>query len=99
MAIENNNKTEAIKACLLVLLNTLENKKQMIATKKSYIYIDDKIAPYVPRDELDSLNIGTSTLSNLIKQFKSVDDLNSVKKLRQTELLFFKTDSLSEFKF
>lgn len=99
MTIENNNKTEAIKAYLVVLLERLENQKQIIATQKSYIYIDDKIAPYVPRDKLESLNIGTSTLSNLIKQFKSVDDLNSVKKLRQTELLFLKTDSLSEFKF
>ncbi|HEY2566537.1 MAG TPA: hypothetical protein VGH95_02350, partial [Candidatus Aquirickettsiella sp.] len=99
MTIEDNNKTEAIKDYLVVLLEKLENQKQIIATKKSYIYIDDKVAPYVPRDELNSLNIGTSTLSNLIKQFKSVDDLNSVKKLRQTELLFFKTDSLSEFKF
>lgn len=99
MTIENNKKTEAIKFCLVVLLNELENRKKMISTRKSYIYIDDKIAPYVPRDELESLNIGTSTLSNLIKQFESVDDLNSVKKLRQTELLFLKTDSLSEFKF
>lgn len=96
---ENNKKTENIKVSLGVLLTKLENRKQIIATKKSYIYIDDKIPPYVPRDELESLNIGTSTLSNLIKQFKSVDDLNSVKILRETELLFLKTDSLSEFKF
>ncbi|WP_339050256.1 hypothetical protein [Rickettsiella endosymbiont of Xylota segnis] len=99
MTIENNNKTEAIKASLVVLLEKLENQKQIIATKKSYIiYIDDKIAPYDTKDKLELFNKATSTLSNLIKQFKSIDDFNSVKKLRQTEL-FFKNPDLKDFNF
>lgn len=95
----NNEKTEAIKASLVVLLNQLENRKQRIIPKKAYIYIDDKIAPYIPRDEIEFLNIGISTLSNLNKQFESVDDLNSVKKLRQAELLFSKSTGLKDFTF
>jgi hypothetical protein len=99
MIIDNNKKTEAIKDNLVLLLKELANRKQMIATRKSYIYIDCKIPPYVPRDELESLNIGTSTLSNLIKQFKSVDDFNSVKKLRETEFFFLKNQDIKEFTF
>lgn len=95
---ENNKKTENIKASLVVLLTKLENRKQRIATRKSYIYIDDKIAPYDPRDQLELLNKATSILSNLIRQFDSVDDFNSVKKLRQTEL-FFKNPILRDYGF
>jgi hypothetical protein len=99
MTIENNKKTEAIKVSLEIFLTQVENQKQMLAGKKSYIYIDDKIVPYDPREKAELFIIVTSTLGNLIKQFVSQDDLNSVKKLRETELLFLKIDSLSEFKF
>lgn len=95
---ENNKKTEYIKISLGVLLEVLENKKQIIAPSKSYIYIDDKIAPYVPRDKLELLNKATCILRKLINQFNSVDDFNSVKKLRQTEL-FFKNPALRDYGF
>ena len=51
-----------------------------------------------PRDQLELLNKATSLLSNLTRQFGSVDDFNSVKKLRQTEL-FFKNPSLKDYGF
>lgn len=43
------------------------------------------------------LDNGINRIKNI--QFKSVDDLDSVKKLRETELFFLKTDALKEFKF
>lgn len=98
MIIDNNKKTEAIKKSLGELLIKLECRKQIIATSNAYIYIDDKIAPYDPRDKLELLNRATSLLSNLTRQFDSVDDFNSVKKLRQTEL-FFKNPGLKDFSF
>lgn len=98
MIIDNNKKTEAIRKSLGELLIKLERRKQMIATSNAYIYIDDKIAPYDPRDKLELLNRATSLLSNLTNQFDSVDDFNSVKKLRQTEL-FFKKSALKDFAF
>lgn len=99
MTTENNKKTEAIKKSLNELLIKLEHEKQKISSKKSYIYIDDKLAPVIPRDKLKFLNITTSLLTCLIDQFRSVDDLNSVKRLRQAELFFLNNYELRIFTF
>lgn len=99
MTIENNKKTEAIKKSLNELLMKLEHEKQKISSKKSYIYIDDKIAPVIPRDKLEFLNITTSLLTCLIENFFSVDDLSSVKKLRETEIFFSNNYDLKKFTF
>ncbi len=96
---ENNKKTEAIKESLGELLIKLERQKQMIVTSNTYIYIDDKIAPYDPRDQLESLNRATGLLGNLTRQFDSVDDFNSIKKLRETELYFLNNHDLRKFTF
>ncbi len=99
MTVENNKKTETIKKSLGELLVKLEHRKQKIATSKSYIFIDDKITPYDPKDQLELLNKATSKLSNLIKQFNFVDDLNSVKEFRETELFFLNNYELENFTF
>lgn len=96
--IENNNKTEAIKASLEALLKKLEKRKQMIVDRKFYLYFGSRIPIYIPREKIKLLNIGISLLNNLNRQFDSVDDFNSVKKLRQTEL-FFKNPTLKDFAF
>ncbi len=99
MTIENNKKTEAIKKSLGELLIKLESKKQEIGTQETYIFIDDKTVLVSPRDKLILLNIATSLLTCLIKQFYSVDDLNSVKKLRETEIFFLNNYDLEKFTF
>lgn len=99
MTTENNKKTETIKKSLNDLLVKLEHRKQRIATSKSYIYIDDKTVSVFPRDRLELLDIATSLLSCLIEQFHSVDDLNSIKKLRETELYFLNNKYLKKFTF
>ncbi|TLY47041.1 MAG: hypothetical protein E6K54_07310 [Gammaproteobacteria bacterium] len=92
---ENNKKTEDIKASLEILLEELENKKQMIATRNSCFY---KIVHYFQRDKLELLNRAACILNKLNNKFHSFDDFNSIKKLRQTEL-FFKNPVLKEFAF
>ena len=101
MANKNNNNTtvEVIKKNLNDLLIKIEHAKKTLRSKKSYIYIDDKIAPVIPRDKLKFLNITTSLLTCLIDQFRSVDDLNSVKRLRQAELFFLNNYELRIFTF
>lgn len=99
MTTENNKKTEAIKKSLNDLLIKLESEKKEIGFKKSYIYIDDKTVPVFPRDRLELLDIATSLLTCLIEQFHSVEDFNSVKKLRETELYFLNNKYLKKFTF
>jgi predicted nucleotide-binding protein (sugar kinase/HSP70/actin superfamily) len=95
---ENNKKTEAIKESLSELLIKLESRKKIVSDRKPYLHFETRIPLYIPTENLDLLIKATSTLSNLIKQFKSIDDFNSVKKLRETELLF-KNDELKDFVF
>jgi hypothetical protein len=81
MTIENNKKTEAIKVSLEIFLTQVENQKQMLAGKKSYIYIDDKIVPYDPREKAELFIIVTSTLGNLIVNVRGSTSFNTEKSL------------------
>jgi hypothetical protein len=98
MTSENNKKTESLKKSLNELLIKLEHEQQKIGTKKSYVYIGDKTVP-VSGDKLELLDVATSLLSCLIENFFSVDDLSSVRKLRETEILFSNNYHLKKFIF
>lgn len=71
----------------------------MIGSSKSYIYMDHQIVPYVSKDKFDLLDVATNLLKGLIKQFNSIDDLDLIKKLWQTELFFLNNKNFRKFTF
>ena len=92
-------KTKNIKESLVMLLKQLKEKRRITTAIQSYGYNDDGLGSSSYIGELKSLNKGIHALINLNADFESVDDLDSVKKLKETELFFLKTVGLKEFKF
>lgn len=101
MANKNNNTTtvEVIKKNLNDLLIKIEHAKKTLRSKKSYIYIDHTIPPFIPSEKLDILDVTTGLLTDLTEQIRSLDNLNSVKRLRQAELFFLNNYELRIFTF
>ena len=90
----NNEKTNSIKESLAELLNQLKGVKRTFNEVVEFAGIG---LPFPFHFDIGALNKGIHTLERL--KFTSVDDLDSVKKLRESELFFLKTDGLKEFKF
>jgi hypothetical protein len=95
----NNEKTEIIKKSLRALLNQLKEQRRIATDLQPYMYNGDGLGPYACIGNLEALNNGINALINLNIGFESVDDFESVKKLRETELFFLKNGGLKEFKF
>ncbi len=84
---EKNNKNEAIKQFLSECLEEFKEKEALTSFTKKRLekrHKTGKLASEMLRLEL--IRQGIKALENI--QFKSVDDYSSVKKLRETELLF-----------
>lgn len=90
----NNEKTNSIKESLAELLNQLKGVKRTFNEVVEFAGIG---LPFPFHFDIGALNKGIHTLERL--KFTSVDDLDSVTKLRESELFFLKTDGLKEFKF
>jgi hypothetical protein len=92
---ENNNKTEAVQLSLAFLLAKL--KKTEIHIRSNVPSIFDQMEGFHVVDEMSGLQEGIRRLEAI--QFKAVDDLDSVKKLRLTELWFAKNNVLNNVRF
>lgn len=90
----NNEKTENIKESLAGLLNQLKWEKNKFNEVVEFAGGGLPLPFYF---DIDSINKGITTLEKL--KFASVDELDSVKKLRGAELFFLKIDGLKAFKF
>ena len=96
---KNNKKTDEIKKSLVTLLNQLKEQRRIATDIEPYMYNGDVLGPYAHIGDLKALNKGIDVLMSLIIDFESVDDFNSVKKLREAELFFSKNDVLKSFTF
>lgn len=94
----NNKKTNNIKESLAELLSQLKEQRRIATDIQPYMYSGDGLGPYVCVGVV-ALNKGINELINLNADFESVDDFDSVKKLRETEIFFLNTDGLKDFKF
>jgi hypothetical protein len=90
----NNKKTEAIKISLDRFLTRLKEFKIRMERSGPYIFQGQV---YTHKNEIIATNEGIHRLENI--QFESVDEFDSVRKIRETELWFSKNDVLMDFKF
>jgi hypothetical protein len=90
----NNEKTENIKESLAGLLNQLKWEKNKF---NEVVEFAGGCFPLPFYFDIDSVNKGITTLEKL--KFASIDDFNSVKKLREAELFFLENEGLKKFKF
>ncbi|WP_342220267.1 hypothetical protein [Rickettsiella endosymbiont of Miltochrista miniata] len=95
----NNEKTEAVKKSLGVLLNQLKEQRRIATDLQPYMFNGDGLGPYANIGNLEALKKGIIALINLNYDFESVEDFDSVKKLKEIELFFLKNEGLKEFKF
>ena len=93
--MENFTQNKTVNEFLSEFLKLLETKKSIILHLKKQTDRDNRLER--GSSFLTMLDKGIDVIKSI--QFKSVDDLGSVKKLRETELFFLETDGLKEFKF
>lgn len=91
---ETIKRNEAVKEFLAGLLNQLKWEKNKF---NEVVEFAGGWLPLPFYFDIDSVNKGITTLENL--KFASVDDFNSVKKLREAELFFLENEGLKKFKF
>lgn len=94
---ENNKKTELVKKTLTILLSSLKDAKAGMEGLNYHTWFPLFGEIYAARKKIKSIKEGIRILEAI--QFKSVIDLVSIKKLRETELFFAKNDVLKVFKF
>lgn len=97
MTIENNNKTEEVRQALVTFLSSLKDAKDGMEGLNYHTSFPLFGEIYTVREEIENLKEGIRILKAI--QFKSVDDLVSVKRLREAELFFSKNDVSKDFKF
>jgi hypothetical protein len=90
----NNKKTETTKSLLEKFLIHLKEFKIRMERSGPYIFYGHV---YTHKNEIIATNEGIHRLENI--QFESIDDFESVRKLRKTELWFSKNDVLMDFTF
>lgn len=90
----NNEKTHNIKGLLAEILNQLKWEKSQF---NEVVEFAAGGFPFPFHFDIDSIDKGITTLEKL--KFTSVDDFNSIKKLREAELFFLENEGLKKFKF
>lgn len=92
---ENNKKTETVKTILMMLLLFLKKLEMSMERIDLNAFHGWTLSMY--QKEINNLKVGIEILEGI--QFKSVDDLDSVKRLRKAELWFLNNDVIKDFTF